>query len=69
MQLYYKTKVKEKICKCFVVPENGPVLLDMPDIKVLNTLAVNCNTLDMLKNCVYWSDLNIPGSVDSATED
>ena len=35
------------MCKFFVVPGNGPVLLGMPHIKTLDFLIINCNTIDM----------------------
>ena len=37
--------VKQKICNFFVVPEIGKALLGMPDIKILDILTINCNTI------------------------
>ena len=45
-----KVKVEDKnrvkICSFFVVPGNGQALLGMPDIKTLDILTVNCNTIE-----------------------
>ena len=37
---------KHKICYFFVVPGNGQALLSMLDIKTLDILTINCNTIE-----------------------
>ena len=39
-------KDKQKPCKFFVVPGEGPSLLGMPDVETLELLSVNCNTIE-----------------------
>ena len=36
---------EHKVCSFIVVPDNGQVLLGMPNIEILNILTINCNTL------------------------
>ena len=48
-----KLKHKDKSAKCgfFVVPGDGPALLGMPDVELLNTLRTKCEVIsDSLEN-------------------
>ena len=38
-------KEKQKVCKCFVVPGSGPVLLGMTDVETLSVLTIRYNTI------------------------
>ena len=41
---------QQKMCKFFVVPGIRQALLGMPDIKMLNIININCNTIDTHEN-------------------
>ena len=45
---------KHKICNFFVVSGNRKALLGMPDIKTLDILTINCNTIDTQES--DWAD-------------
>ena len=38
--LTLKHKEKQKVCRFFVVPQNSPALLDMPDTETLGVLTI-----------------------------
>ena len=45
LQNYDNEQGIEFQCNFFVVPGNGPALLDMTDCKRLQLLSINCNTI------------------------
>ena len=43
-------KDKHKVCRFFVVPRGGPVLMGMPDVEMLDFLIVKFNTLEQRRH-------------------
>ena len=41
-----KHKNAQKICRFLVLSRNGPTSLDIPDIKVLDSLRINCSIIE-----------------------
>ena len=46
-------KNKQKLCRFFVLPRKGHILLGMPDIETLYALTIKCNTVDTQKQSMH----------------
>ena len=46
MQCQYKTQKQTKLCRFFLVSGNGPAILCMSGIKLINILRITCNTTE-----------------------
>ena len=51
-----KHKDKQKLCKYYVVPENGPALLEISDIEILDILSVKCSIIELHRQT--WEIIN-----------